>query len=79
MKRPSCPKCKGALIPELELGGRAISIGCVNCGFRVFRSHKTRHPNDLEKNTNAVPHKTSSRGNLGRSNYRAGLHRGIER
>jgi transcription elongation factor Elf1 len=54
-KKPTCPKCGGALHAELDINGRAASIGCINCGFRFFRGVKMRKPtlNDA-KNTGSI-------------------------
>lgn len=36
-KAPRCPRCQGVLIPEHDLSGRTVSVGCAICGFRKFR------------------------------------------
>ena len=48
-KKPRCTKCGGALLPDRELGGRTVSVGCVNCGERWFRGVTRRAPTDLER------------------------------
>lgn len=50
MKRPRCPRCNGLLMPELELGGRLASVGCVNCGERIFRGFRRRRAGESERN-----------------------------
>jgi hypothetical protein len=37
-------------MPELELGGRLASVGCVNCGERIFRGFRRRRAGEAERN-----------------------------
>lgn len=53
-----CPKCKGYLVPERDISGLTQSIGCINCGNRVFRGLGVRQPTAAE-----------TRGNLGVSGH----------
>jgi predicted nucleic acid-binding Zn-ribbon protein len=41
-KAPRCLRCRGVLIPEHDLAGRTVSVGCPICGDRRFRDVK-RH------------------------------------
>ncbi|MDD2319144.1 MAG: hypothetical protein PHO83_03735 [Geobacteraceae bacterium] len=54
MRRPVCPKCGGVLLPETEIGGRVMSVGCIICGERIYRDHKRRSPDALERNAHKL-------------------------
>jgi len=59
IKRPTCPKCRGILIPDVAFQGDGetrvvLSVGCVNCGERIFREHKRRAPNGKELNAHRL-------------------------
>jgi hypothetical protein len=78
--RPRCPKCRGPLIPELELNGRVAVVKCILCGNRIDRDHPRRLADEKESNIRIAPHKPSKRDRgPARSNYQAGIHRGMER
>lgn len=78
--RPRCPKCAGLLIPEFELNGRVTAVKCIACGEYIDRHHKRRRADVLESNIRVAPHKCARRDvGPGRSNYQAGVHRGVER
>lgn len=60
MKRPRCPKCAGALVPEWDpFSDRVTSVGCVNCGHRIYRHYQVRRPSGKE--IDALPEKGSHR------------------
>ena len=49
MSAPPCPKCGGLLVPETMFKGDGetlllVSVGCVNCGERIYREHRRRRP-----------------------------------
>ncbi|MDA8428908.1 MAG: hypothetical protein M0T70_06590 [Geobacteraceae bacterium] len=46
--KPRCLKCRGALVPEKNLEGRVMTVGCVNCGNRFYRDFTVRKP-DLKQ------------------------------
>lgn len=41
-QRPKCPRCSGILVPELTFNDRLVSVGCINCGERIYRDHQRR-------------------------------------
>lgn len=48
-KAPRCERCKGVLIPERDLSGRTISVGCPTCGDRIFRGVERRSPKGIAR------------------------------
>lgn len=48
---PPCPHCgRGPLVPDRDLNGRVRSLGCINCGNRIWRDHARRIPTAAERN-----------------------------
>lgn len=52
--RPPCPKCRGLLVPEVMLAGDGetrvlVSVGCVNCGERIYREHRRRRAGEEDR------------------------------
>lgn len=57
--RPRGRKCGGLLVPETAFSGNGetlvvLSVGCVNCGERIFRGHQRRTPDSLERNAHKL-------------------------
>lgn len=46
---PRCPKCNGMLVPDKDVNNRTRSIGCVNCGHRIYRTFAKRQPTAVER------------------------------
>jgi len=57
--RPRCPKCSGLMMPETVLAKDGetlivVSVGCVNCGERIFRNHQRRRPDATDRNAHKL-------------------------
>ena len=55
-KAPRCPRCQGVLVPDRDLSGRTVSVGCISCGARIFRGIELRQPKLISReNLKGVP------------------------